>query len=406
VKAVAWPLLFLCLIAPFNVHSQTKLPLCTNTATKDNCYTLSKQTDGREVVWYQEWKNDQRSLFVAILRNGVIQAFQKYENGKIDGLVPTYSNDGETPLFFLRYRNGQLIESIRADKIEPYIGEINAERDSIKYRININLNNNFEYLAFAYPEKNVNKFQDQKSSSDEVSVKPVSPNKLFTIGNGKRYALVIGNSDYKSVPKLPNSVNDANEIAKALQATGFNVSKYENIDLRMMQDVIRNFGSKLGRNDVGLFYFAGHGVQVKGKNYLIPVGENIKKSFEVPSSAIDADLVLATMEDAKNNLNIVILDACRSPFPGEGRSVGRGLATLDAAKGTLIAYATAPGKEALDGQGTNSPYTKNLVKALQQKGLSIEQVFKLVRIGVVEETKGAQVPWENSSIMGDFYFYK
>ena len=153
-------------------------------------------------------------------------------------------------------------------------------------------------------------------------------------------------------------------------------------------------------------FYAGHGVQVKGKNYLIPVRENIKQSFEVPSGAIDADLVLATMENAKNNLNIMILDACRSPFPGEARSLSRGLATLDAAKGTLIAYATAPGKEALDGQGSNSPYTKHLVRALQQKGLPIEQVFKQVRIAVVEETKGNQVPWENSSIMGDFYFRK
>jgi uncharacterized caspase-like protein len=246
------------------------------------------------------------------------------------------------------------------------------------------------------------------SGSANVSSSTAQPTSIQTtsISVGKRLALVIGNGDYKSVPKLSNAINDANEITKALQVTGFTVSKYENIDLRGMQDAIREFGNKLGKNDVGLFYFAGHGVQVKGKNYLIPVGENIKKSFEVPSSAIDADLVLATMEDAKNNLNIVVLDACRSPFPGEGRSVGRGLATLDAAKGTLIAYSTAPGKEALDGDGKNSPYTKNLARVLQQNGLSIEQVFKQVRIAVVDETKGAQVPWENSSIMGDFYFRK
>ena len=224
--------------------------------------------------------------------------------------------------------------------------------------------------------------------------------------DGRRLALVIGNSNYSSVPVLVNSTNDAREVAKALQASGFEVSKYENIDYRQMQDAVRSFGEKLGKNDVGLFYFAGHGVQVKGKNYLIPVKENIKKAFEVPSSALDADLVLATMESAKNNLNIVILDACRSPFPGEGRSGAGGLATLDAAKGTLIAFASAPGKEAMDGKGSNSPYTKNLVKVIQQKGLTIEQVFKQVRIAVVAETNGEQVPWENSSIMGEFYFRK
>ena len=227
-----------------------------------------------------------------------------------------------------------------------------------------------------------------------------------TINQGRRVALVIGNASYSSVPKLINPTNDAREVTRALQATGFEVIRLENADLRQMQDAVRSFGNRLGKNDVGLFYFSGHGVQVKGKNYLIPVRENIKQSFEVPSGAIDADLVLATMENAKNNLNIMILDACRSPFPGEARSLSRGLATLDAAKGTLIAYATAPGKEALDGQGSNSPYTKHLVRALQQKGLPIEQVFKQVRIAVVEETKGNQVPWENSSIMGDFYFRK
>jgi len=226
------------------------------------------------------------------------------------------------------------------------------------------------------------------------------------INQGRRVALVIGNASYSSVPQLINPTNDAREVTRALQATGFEVIRLENADLRQMQDAVRSFGNRLGKNDVGLFYFSGHGVQVKGKNYLIPVRENIKQSFEVPSGAIDADLVLATMENAKNNLNIMILDACRSPFPGEARSLSRGLATLDAAKGTLIAYATAPGKEALDGQGSNSPYTKHLVRALQQKGLPIEQVFKQVRIAVVEETKGNQVPWENSSIMGDFYFRK
>ena len=249
--------------------------------------------------------------------------------------------------------------------------------------------------------------QQLRLAQNQPPAKPSQSNQPPPVINqGRRVALVIGNASYSSVPQLINPTNDAREVTRALQATGFEVIRLENADLRQMQDAVRSFGNKLGKNDVGLFYFSGHGVQVKGKNYLIPVRENIKQSFEVPSSAIDADLILATMENAKNNLNIMILDACRSPFPGEARSLSRGLATLDAAKGTLIAYATAPGKEALDGQGSNSPYTKHLVRALQQKGLPIEQVFKQVRIAVVEETKGNQVPWENSSIMGDFYFRK
>ncbi len=224
--------------------------------------------------------------------------------------------------------------------------------------------------------------------------------------NKHRHALVLGNSNYSNLPKLPNTVNDARAITNSLQRAGFVVTTLENADLKVMQSAIRIFGEKLGKNDVGLFYYAGHAVQVKGKNYLIPVSENIKKSFEVPASAVDVDLVLATLENVKNDLNIVILDSCRSSFPGEARGTTRGLATIEAAKGTFIAFATAPGKEAFDGSGSNSPYTKHLTRMIGQKGLPLEQVFKEVRKAVVAETNGDQVPWENSSLMGDFYFTK
>ena len=224
--------------------------------------------------------------------------------------------------------------------------------------------------------------------------------------NRRRFALVIGNANYSSLPKLQNSVNDARLITQSLRSAGFQVSTYENLDMGGMQNAIRAFGDRLGKTDVGLFYYAGHAVQVKGKNYLIPVKENIKKSFEVPSSAVDVDLVLATLEHIKNDLNIVVLDACRSSFPGEARGTNQGLASIEAAKGTFIAFATAPGKEALDGDGTNSPYSKHLARLIGKKGLPLEQVFKEVRKAVVAETRGSQVPWENSSLMGDFYFKK
>lgn len=219
-----------------------------------------------------------------------------------------------------------------------------------------------------------------------------------------RHALVISNSSYSSLPKLINAINDGRLITQSLRSAGFKVSAHENLDLTGMQNAIRSFGDQLGKNDVGLIYFAGHGVQVKGKNYLIPVRENIRKSFEVPANAVDVDLLLATLENVKNDLNIVILDACRSPFPGESRGTARGLATMDAARGTFIAFSTAPGREASDGTGSNSPYTKHLARALEKKGLLIEQVFKEVRKAVVAETDGEQTPWENSSVMGDFYF--
>ena len=264
------------------------------------------------------------------------------------------------------------------------------------------------------PQTNGNKQdEDQRAlekerKREDISVAQQNINKNLEVSrdNRRRFALVIGNSNYSNLPKLPNTINDERSISQSLQATGFTVSAYENLDLNGMQNAIRTFGEKLGKNDVGLFYFAGHAVQVKGKNYLIPISENIKKSFEVPASAVDVDLVLATLENVKNDLNIVILDSCRSSFPGEARGTTRGLATIEAAKGTFIAFATAPGKEAFDGSGSNSPYTKHLTRMIGQKGLPLEQVFKEVRKAVVAETNGDQVPWENSSLMGDFYFTK
>lgn len=247
---------------------------------------------------------------------------------------------------------------------------------------------------------------EQKNLNDSKYHEAESERSNPTLNDRSRIALVIGNSNYSNLPKLPNTSNDARSITKSLQQAGFAVTTAENLDLTSMQNLIRTFGEKLKKNDVGLFYYAGHAVQVKGKNYLIPVKENIKKSFEVPASAIDVDLVLATLESVKNDLNIVILDSCRSSFPGEARGTTRGLATIEAAKGTFIAFATAPGKEALDGTGLNSPYTKHLSRVIGQKGLPLEQVFKEVRKAVVADTNGEQVPWENSSLMGDFYFTK
>ena len=257
----------------------------------------------------------------------------------------------------------------------------------------------------------------EKKSTNTQSPAPVVTNQIdedalqtdnssLPTDNRRRFALVIGNANYSSLPKLQNSVNDARLITQSLRSAGFQVSTYENLDMGGMENAIRAFGERLNKTDVGLFYYAGHGVQVKGKNYLIPVKENIKKSFEVPSRAIDVDVVLATLENIKNDLNIVVLDACRSSFPDE-RGINRGLASVEAAKGTFIAFATAPGKGAQDGEiGRNSPYTKHLARLIGKKGLHLEQVFKEVRKAVVAETRGDQVPWENSSLMGDFYFKK
>ncbi|MGH8670620.1 MAG: caspase family protein, partial [Burkholderiales bacterium] len=219
-----------------------------------------------------------------------------------------------------------------------------------------------------------------------------------------RIALVIGNSAYQESP-LINPVNDARAIARTLQSLGFRVTKKENATVKDMYEAIRVFGDTLHGGGIGLFYFAGHGMQVKGRNYLIPIGAAIEREDEVAYQAVDANLVLEKMETARNPLNIVILDACRNnPFTRSFRSSGNGLVQMDAPSGTLIAFATAPGSVAADGGGVNGIYTKHLLSNMTTPGLPIEQVFKRARNGVMEETGEKQVPWESSSLKGEFYF--
>lgn len=220
----------------------------------------------------------------------------------------------------------------------------------------------------------------------------------------RRVALVIGNSAYKDSPLL-NPVNDARDMAAALRGMGFEVIFGENLSQINMKRNIRAFGEKILNGGVGLFYYAGHGIQVRGSNFLIPVGATITSEEEVEYESVDLGLVLAQMETARNRLNIVILDACRNnPFARSFRSPQKGLASIDAPKGTLIAYATAPGSVASDGSGRNGLYTKELLKYMKQTELSIEQIFKQVRIAVLDQTRGKQIPWEASSLVGDFYF--
>jgi uncharacterized caspase-like protein len=224
--------------------------------------------------------------------------------------------------------------------------------------------------------------------------------------NETRVALVIGNSKYRDVP-LRNPENDANDMAAALRQLGFEVMLERNIDHVRMEDAIREFGKKLRKGGVGLFYYAGHGVQVNGQNYLIPVGARIEAEKDVKYHAVDLGQVLDEFASAKNRLNILVLDACRdNPFRSLWRSTsaGAGLAKTDAPRGTLVAYATSPGSVAADGSGRNGIYTSHLLREMARPGLTIEQVFKGVRIGVVDETGGRQTPWESSSLTGDFYF--
>ncbi|HZG54417.1 MAG TPA: caspase family protein [Pyrinomonadaceae bacterium] len=221
-----------------------------------------------------------------------------------------------------------------------------------------------------------------------------------------RQALVIGNGNYQNAPRLSNPVNDARDVASTLRGLGFQVVEKEDQTADQMKRLIKEFGENLSRGGgVGLFYFAGHGVQVNGKNYLIPVEARSLREKFIEFDAVDVGRVLTEMEDAENGPNIVILDACRSnPFTRSWRSAEAGLAQIGTPSGTFIAYATAPGSVADDGNGSNGLYTSELVRLMKQPGLTIEEMFKRVRRAVRERSGGRQIPTESSMLFGDFYF--
>ena len=220
-----------------------------------------------------------------------------------------------------------------------------------------------------------------------------------------RLALVIGNGDYLMGP-LPNPVNDARSMARALRNVGFDVMLRENVSNQTeMKRTIREFGQKLKEYNVGMFYYAGHGIQKDGYNFLVPVNAQINSEEEVEYECVDAGFVVALMDAADSRVNIIVLDACRNnPFARTFRSTRQGLVSMNAPAGTIIAYATSPGKTALDGSGVNGLYTQELLYQIQRPGLKIEDVFKNVRIEVMRKSDSKQVPWESSSLTGDFYF--
>jgi hypothetical protein len=223
----------------------------------------------------------------------------------------------------------------------------------------------------------------------------------------KRLALIIGNSRYQSNAVLKNPVNDARAMDSVLQTLGFTTLRYENLGLNELKKAIDHFGARLPEYDVGLFYYAGHGIQYKGHNYLIPVDADLHIAQQVEFDCVPADRVLAFMENSGTGVNLLILDACRNnPFESSwNRSViGSGLAFMNAPSGSLIAYATAPGSVASDGTQGNGLYTRSLLHHITVPNLTVEQVFKRVRAEIETITNKQQIPWESTSLKGDFYF--
>jgi len=223
-----------------------------------------------------------------------------------------------------------------------------------------------------------------------------------------RIALVIGNAAYKR-DALDNPVNDARLIARTLEKATFQVTLRENLDRAGMFNALREFGARLNENTVAVLYYAGHALQLREQNFMIPIDAEIRSEDEIPVQGIDLSYILAQMSRAKSRVNVVILDACRdNPFAKRSSGVVlQGLAQMDAPVGTFLAYATAPGKQAPDGIGPqrgNSLYTAQLAKNMLTPGLPVELMFKRVREAVVRESNQMQVPWEHSSLVGEFAF--
>ena len=234
-----------------------------------------------------------------------------------------------------------------------------------------------------------------------------TPSTTDAFSEQRKLALLIGNAEYLNGP-LDNPVNDARLIGATLKSLGFEVYIHENANQKTMKRAIRDFGKKLelaGEDAVGLFYFSGHGLQSEGENYLSPIGAEVRNEADVEIEMVSANAILKQMDFARNGLNIVILDACRTNRFSRGfRSAQNGLADMAAPTGSILAYATAPDSVAYDGRGDNSPYAEALAEAMLMPNTPVEAVFKAVRISVINETDEKQVPWESTSLTGEFMF--
>ena len=226
----------------------------------------------------------------------------------------------------------------------------------------------------------------------------------------RRVALVIGNAGYQHVDRLANPGNDAKLIADTLRRSGFTLvggGAQRDLDKATFDRLVREFGQQIQGAEVALFYYAGHGIQVQGSNWLLPVDANPTRPQDLDFQLVNAELVLKQMDGAGTRLNIVLLDACRNnPFANLGtRGIGSGLAQMRAPEGTLISFATQPGNVAVDGTGADGPYATALADAIRQPGLDIFHLFNQVGLRVKRDTQGSQQPWVSSSpIDGDFYF--
>ena len=226
-----------------------------------------------------------------------------------------------------------------------------------------------------------------------------------------RLALVIGQSTYRSVPALPNPVNDAKAVTQMLTDSGFEVSSASDLSQSQLRETVSEFAGKIaakGSDTVALVFYAGHGLQIDGENFLVPVDVDPKRESDIPMQAVRLNDILNTLTSVPSKMRFLLLDSCRNnPFPEINKSVGRGLAIVDAkigAPNTFLSFSTSPGAEAEDGAGANSPYTTALLAATKDSNIPVEETFKRVRLAVNKATDGRQTPWDSSSLTEDFRF--
>jgi hypothetical protein len=380
----------LCLLGWGSAFAQSNLPACQggDVSRWRNCFGTVAFSDG--------------GVFVGEVKDGNNRSgkgIYTYANG--DKYIGNFSYGNRNGQGTLYAPNGSIInQGIWADN--NFVRSAPVQQASTPNREIERLRAEAEEAKRKQAEAELRLAQQQASQTT-----PTSPTTTpSAIPSGKRVALVVGNKNYKVRP-LANPLNDADDMSRSLRTSGFEVIDLRDATLQQMRSGVRQFGDKLLSSDVGLVYYSGHGVEVKGRNYFIPVNADIQREDEITDQGLDVSLVLEKMSTAGKGVNILIVDACRDdPFGRSFRSASRGLAQMDAPRGTIIAYATSPGKVASDGdpRERNSPYTKNLIKAMQTPNKPIEQVFKEIRRAVQEETKNQQTPWENTSLSGDFYF--
>ena len=352
--------------------SQSNLPPCPQASLKTNCWGEAAYRDGRKYVG-------------------------EFLNSKFHGKGIEFNSDGSV-LRSGAWSQGNFVGSISIQQASSAIQSAPAPE--------VLANNAERGRLLAEVEAERKKRQELEEQLRVAQLRPVPSQTASSTSLGKRIALVVGNANYK-VRSLKNAKNDADDVSRSLKTSGFEVIDLRDATLPQMRSAVRQFGDRLVNNDVGLVYYSGHGVEVKGRNYFIPVNADIQREDEIADQGLDVSLILEKMSTAGKGVNILIVDACRDdPFGRSFRSSSRGLANMDAPRGTIIAYATSPGKVASDGdpRERNSPYTKHLVKAMQSPNKPIEQVFKEVRRAVQDETKNQQTPWENTSLSGDFFF--